>query len=330
MSSAIIYFFTGTKNTLITANMIKNQIEAEGVKTVTHEVKRPFESIPLPIQYDYIGFGYPIHAFNCPQIFLAFVRMLPQGNRKKAFIFKTSGEPFKINDASSYKLYKILCDRNYDIVLEKHLLMPYNIMFRYKDSLVKQMYLYNQALCQQLVTQLLNGERSRFKYHLHHRFASLVFRIQWMGAILNGRLYSVNKKKCTLCMRCVNDCPSKNITFKDGKFTFGYNCAMCMRCVMFCPANAINPGLLRLWKVNGAYDFQKILGDPNIASDYINAQTKGYFRLFKKHLINADNELAKYDIDVTGNLNDKSNRKRFKPQYEEYTDKQKRHIHFDD
>jgi len=55
-----------------------------------------------------------------------------------------------------------------------------------------------------------------------------------------------------------------------------------------------------LWRVNGAYDFARILADPEISSDYINAQTKGYFKLFRKYYRNADVSLASDDIKIHG------------------------------
>jgi len=298
MSNAIIYYFSGTKNTFTIANMVKSELEKNGIKTTLHEVTLPYKVFPTPDDYDYVGFGYPVHAFNCPKILLKFAKMLPNTKGKKAFIFKTSGEPFRVNDSSSYKLSKLLRKRGFNIVLEKHLLMPYNIVFRYKDSLVKQMYLYNKALCEVFVKMIINGQRENVKYHLRHRLASVIFRIQQGGAIVNGRIYSVNKGKCVSCMRCVKDCPTKNISLKDDKIKFDSRCAMCMRCVMYCPTSAISPGILRLWKVNGAYEFDRIIEDNNIPIDFINPETKGYFRLFKKYYKNADAELAKHGITV--------------------------------
>lgn len=307
MSKAIIYYFSGTKNTFTIANMIKSQFEEKGIKTKLHEIKKPFGVFPTPDDYDYVGFGYPVHAFNSPQIFLQFVRMLPKTAEKKAFIFKTAGEPFKINDSSSYKLFRLLHKKGFDIMLEKHLLMPYNVVFRYKDSLVKQMYLYNEALCQLIIKNLVTGKRESIKYHFRHKLASLIFRVQWAGAILNGRIYTVNRKKCISCNLCVNSCPTKNITLKNGRFKFDSCCAMCMRCVMFCPANAINPGILRLWKVNGAYSFNKILEDNDIPYNFINSETKGYFRLFKRYYKKADAELIKNGITVENEYVQNSN-----------------------
>lgn len=290
MQSAIIYVFSGTKHTLLTAKMAKASFDRLGVSTTVFEVRRPFVNVPSPNDFDYAGFAYPVHAFNSPQIFLQFVKMLPDSNIK-AFIIKTSGEPFHINDASSHSLYRMLTKKGFDVTLDLHLLMPYNIVFRYKDELAKQMHIYSQKMCEMLASDFLDGKRSKFKFKPRHRIASAFFRIQWIGAKLNGRIYTTDKKKCNNCMLCVNQCPTKNISFKNGKICFDGQCAMCMRCVMFCPKDAVYPGILRLWKVNGAYEFNRLIRDDSIKSDFVNENTKGYFRFFKKYYRKADAQI---------------------------------------
>ncbi len=295
MPTAIIYVFSGTYNTLKAARMVSCALQEGGVKTTVCEVKKPLGALPKPDAYDYIGFGYPVHAYNAPQIFVEFIRGLP-ALKRPVFLFKTSGEPFRMNNASSCMIHRLLQRKGYDLRLEAHMLMPYNIMFRYPDALAKQMYLHTQAQSKLLATRLLGGERDRIRFHLGHWVISFLMRIEWPGAKLNGLMYSADKKKCTLCRRCVSMCPVNNIRLENGKIKFAGQCAMCMRCAMFCPRDAINPGLVRFWKVHGGYEFKRLLDDPAIPSDYVRDDTKGYFRLFRKYYCKADAELTRYGI----------------------------------
>lgn len=297
MQTAIIYVFSGTFNTLKAAEMISDALLFRGVSVKVCEIKKPFDNIPSPVGADWVGFGYPIHAFNIPEIFYQFVRRLPSGNQK-AFIFKTSGEPSHFNDASSHLLVKILRRKGYDVTLETHMLMPYNILFRYPDALAKQMYLYTEALCRHLTIRLLNGERDIIRCHIRHILFSFLLRIEWPGARLNGLFCSVNKKKCTNCGFCVQKCPTGNIRTNNGKMRFGSHCAMCMRCAMLCPKNAVRFGLINFFKINGAYNFRRLLADSDIAADYVSEDTKGYFRYFRRFFKQADASLAKDGIYV--------------------------------
>jgi len=291
MFRSIIYVFSGTKNTLLAAGMVKDALEYRNVHTEIFEVTKPFINVPNPNDYDYVGFAYPVHAFNVPQVFLEFVRQLPDAHRK-AFIFKTSGEPLHANDSSSYRLYRILQRKGFDIFQNRHFLMPYNIMFRYRDSLAKQMHQTTEALSRLFAKQIATGARKKLRFPLRHRLLSIVLRIQQPAARFNGHFYSVNSSKCSQCMLCEQTCPTRNISFKDGKFKFDGSCVMCMRCVMFCPEDALTPGLLHFFKVNGAYEYERLLADSSVPSNYINENTTGYFRLFKKYFRNAAHELA--------------------------------------
>lgn len=297
MGKNIIYVFSGTNNTLITANMIASQFSLYGHDTTIHEITHPFANVPIPFDYDFVGFGYPVHAYNAPQMFLEFVKCLPEVNQIKSFIFKTSGEPFRFNNVSSYKLLKILSNRSFNVLLEQHLLMPYNIICRYNDSLAKQMYFTSSTQCKLLVSNLLSGKKQDFSFHTLDIIVSILLRIEWFGAKLNGRLFSVNKRRCTLCMKCVKSCPAMNISYRNHKFYFSGQCTMCMRCVMFCPTDAINPGLICPLKINGAYDFKRILKDDSISSSFINQDTQGYFRLFRKYFNRVSAELSEANID---------------------------------
>lgn len=297
MSTAIIYVFSGTYNTLHAARMIRCALQEGGVQTTVCEVRMPLDTLPKPDAYDYVGFGYPVHAYNAPQVFVEFIRRLP-ALKRPAFLFKTSGEPFRMNNASSCMVYRLLSRKGYDVRLESHMLMPYNIMFRYPDALSKQMYLHTQAQSQLLAKRLLGGERDNIRFHAGHWIAAFLMRIEWPGAKLNGALYSVNKKKCTKCRRCVSMCPVNNIRMDDGKIRFSWDCAMCMRCAMFCPRDAINPGLIWFLKVYGGYEYKRLIDDPAIPADYVREDTKGYFRLFRDYFRKADAELERYEIPV--------------------------------
>lgn len=283
MKVAILYF-SGTGNTHITAENIAGALKKKGADVSCNKIENiidNLDSIKLD-EFDYIIIGYPIHAFNAPQMVVKFAKQMPKSAGQKIFIFKTSGEPFRINNASSYLIYKHLINREYEVRYEEHFLMPYNIVFRYKDSLVKQMYLVMEKMSDEFALKIFNNNTENILFHIGARIISFVFRIQWYGAKLNGLFYSSNRKKCILCLKCVNNCPSKNINNKNGKIKFHNKCMMCMRCVQNCPTFAINIGIIFPLAVKGVYNFKKIVNDDNILSNYINNDTKGYFKLFRK------------------------------------------------
>ena len=242
------------------------------------------KEVPDVSAYDLIGIGYPIHAFNAPKTFVKTVKSLPKAN-KDYFFFKVSGEPFAINNSSSVTLARILRRKGYKKVGEKHFLMPYNIIFRYKDEIAKQMVLYLPALCKAFVDDLLENKAETIKYGFFSRLATFFFKIEWIAPFVNAPLVHFNKR-CVKCNKCLNDCPEQAIYLnKKGKFRIhATKCAMCMRCTLHCPTNAIAFGIMNPWKVNGDFGYARLLKDEAVNPDYINHQTKGYFRKFNKYL----------------------------------------------
>jgi flavodoxin/NAD-dependent dihydropyrimidine dehydrogenase PreA subunit len=275
----LIVVFSGTGNTFHVVKMIQADFEARGCQTDIFDITDSHSIINID-DYDLIGLAYPIYAFNAPKIFLDAVKKLNLRG-KSVFIFKTSGEPLQINNSSSHDIIRMVGKKN--VLGDYHFLMPYNIMFRFPDSLVKQMLLSAKVYSKVLVSNILNKKKSFVEYNRFNVFLSFLFKIQQFGAFFNGIFYHIDRKKCTLCLKCVKECPAKNISLRKNKFRFGPDCQMCMRCSYFCPADAMRIGLLNLWRVNGAFNFESILHDEKIPSVFITEKAKGFYQPFKKY-----------------------------------------------
>jgi NAD-dependent dihydropyrimidine dehydrogenase PreA subunit len=283
----LLVIFSGTHNTRLVAEMIGKNFRENNIPADIRDITEPRarnggQFFAGEDEYDVIGLGYPVYAFNTPRMFLRYVKNL--GLRgKSVFIFKTSGEPMGFNRASSFELLKAL--KNNRILGEYHFLMPYNIIFRFPGDLVRQMYYYALKHSKIVATDIMNNRVSRIKAPLFFRLVARVFRIQRLGAVLNGRLYRVREDRCNFCLRCVRDCPAGNIRVNSAggrgkKFRFGFSCQMCMRCSFYCPADAITIGLLNAWKVNGPYRFGYTEQDENPDWRFINKRTKGFYRVY--------------------------------------------------
>lgn len=283
MSQIAIYYFTGTGNTRIAATAIKHELEQSGFLVSLCEVRKDGKALLDPNDYDIVGFGYPIHAFNTPRFFLKQIKSLPIVKHKPAFIFKTSGEPFGFNKASSWALSRILKHKGFRLLMDRHLLMPYNIMFRYPDALAKQMYVHTHDMAKVIAYDIKVNRKHKVRFNILHLPMMYLFRIQWVGAKLNGPLFHAKKDICTACGLCATVCPTDNIVMKDGIPSFSHDCTMCMGCVMNCPVDAIRPGIISGWRINGKYPFKTLYGNERVSADFVHEGTKGYFKLFKKY-----------------------------------------------
>lgn len=296
--SVIIYVFSGTHNTALVATFLKEEFEKREIPTQIVPLGKPTAPLRQPSEKSLVAIGYPIHAFNAPKPVLEEISKLKEAfENQKVFIFKVSGEPLKINDASSVSLFKILKRKNYCIFDEYHFLMPYNIWFRYSNELANHMHLYAKKQSKLVVEKLLNNrEEEPKRVALRARLFGALFKIQHPAAALNGKLYTVDRKKCTLCGICEKGCPVGNIRIVENKVTFHNRCAMCMYCSMYCPVDAINIGLLKFWKVNGPYNYVKMGNDLSLPFPFITKKTKGVKKLFVKHYEKLENELDKFNL----------------------------------
>ena len=105
---AVICYFSGTGNTRKVVNEYVDVLTGRGVEAEACDIEKSSEGIDFG-NCDFVGFAYPIWAFNAPKIVLDFAKALKKSKETvRSFIIKTSGEPVRLNDASSVKLTKLL------------------------------------------------------------------------------------------------------------------------------------------------------------------------------------------------------------------------------
>lgn len=300
MKKCIIYCFSGTGNTKRVAQSVLTELAAydyEGeVFSITYNAYKQ-KQFPNPNEYDLIGIAYPGHAFNAPHLFNKFVKRLPKAERgQQAFIVKSSGEPFSVNNSSSGAAKRYLRKKGYNLTYEKHYLMPYNIMFRYPNGLAKQMYLYQEQMAKSSAKKIVEGKKELLRPNIGSLIMCFLGKIEWFGAWFNGLFYKVDTRKCIKCGKCAHNCPAQNITFKDGKYHFGNHCTLCCGCTLGCPTNAIKMGILNGLKVNGPYKFKNLTSNKEVSGNYVNDQTTGYYKKFNKYYNKIDEELKEMGL----------------------------------
>lgn len=255
-----IFYFSGTGNTEKVVRKWKESSELFGVSIDLFKIEKDDFDFSRISEYDKIGFAYPIHAFNAPENVWKYAKKFPKiENSKKVFVIMVSGEYMTINHSSSKKLLRILKRRNYVLESDYHYIMPYNMIFRHTEARATRMYETMNKLVPIDVKEYLVDNKLHLikKHHFVGWFIFLLRIEQWFSGV-NGRLFKVNKKKCIKCMKCVNNCPVKNIEYVNGKFKFHGNCLLCTRCSFNCPTDAFSIGILNSWRVNKPYSFKPV------------------------------------------------------------------------
>ena len=279
-----IYYFSGTGNTKIVAELLMKAFEDRGSKveiTRIEDVMKGKNQVEID-NYDIIGIGYPVHAFNAPRIVFKFIKELPAGD-KKVFIFKSSADPL-LNGGPTTLVRSRLQQKRYSVVYEKLVVMPANVLVKYDDELMKQLYTTAVSKAPGIVDDILAGKVSLQKSNILTQIGAYFFSgLEWVGAPFFGKDLTVDES-CDLCGVCVENCPTSNITLDD-TITFGWDCIMCLRCIYNCPVQAIRPRLYRFFVLKDGYNIQEIIDDPHIKGEYITSSTKGYFKRFYQYMM---------------------------------------------
>ena len=296
----ILYVFSGTGNTFKVAALYKKFLERTAENSVDiYRVSRKSGPLPDPHGYDLVGIGYPIHGFSAPEPAIKLCKSLPALENMRTFIFKTSGEGLHLNDCSSQKCIKILQKKGYRVDLERHVVMPYNMIYRHNDAMAKHMWIYARALVDMNCREIVGGVREKVRQPFYKTFYCPPIRfLEQKFAHLHGTAFKVDPNKCVKCNRCVNVCPQNNISVVDGKYKFGHDCVLCMGCSFGCPQDAISVGVFKYWKVNGSYRLNELEKDENLPFPYVPNEARGIYRLYKKYYREADEMLKKYGLDA--------------------------------
>ncbi len=245
-----IYYFSGTYNTLKVAQTLQERLSNLGAETTLADISRA----PAYSFADTLIIAYPVYGFNPPSIVINFVKDLPL-DVAQAYLIKTSGEPLKLNDASSQPLVKMLKKKGYKVMGEYHYVMPYNMIFKHTDEMATKMLKTAIVRIESDSLEILHGVFKPISMPFISQVMRTICSVEHVGMRLNGKLYKVDTTKCIRCNLCHNGCPTKNISVKNGSFKFGGNCLGCARCAFHCPTDAITTGLLNFLKVNGKYNF---------------------------------------------------------------------------
>ncbi|MBD3212874.1 MAG: hypothetical protein GF311_09720 [Candidatus Lokiarchaeota archaeon] len=280
-----IFYFSGTGNTLIVANLYKAAFENNDIIVDTISIEDIIENTPDFdfVKYDMMGLGHPVHAFSPPSIFLEFIETLPRLKDMDAFLFKTMGDPL-FYGGSTQRIRKELKKKGIYVFHEDFLVMPSNIIIDYDPGLKKQLYLTAKRKINIYTREILQGTQKLQANPAYLRLMSRMF--GWMesfGAKYFGKFLRASNS-CNKCGKCVQKCPVLNIQIGKDKLEFGDKCVFCMRCVYTCKRNSLTNKYMGFFIIKGGYDFKEVLKKGNFSSEFITKNTKGYFKHFYTYL----------------------------------------------
>ncbi len=265
MQSVLILSFSGTGNTQFVVDALVKSLIEKGITASSIPMEKlPYQkNIDDLLAVDLIGIAFPVHAFNPPPLVEKIIKRLPQTITRKCFILKTSGSPFAMGGTTS-RLKGILSKRNWILKYETLVPMPSNFIVRYQDGFIKLNAEMAMKQADKIADDLKNENWKTIPAGKLAVALCAMARMERIGAVMYGHFLKV-ESNCIKCGKCVQNCPTRNISFKDGKFTFGWKCTFCMRCSAECPVQAFSHRHFgRFIQIKPPYHLQSIISNPDI------------------------------------------------------------------
>jgi len=279
MKSIVVYYFSGTGNTEIVTNMVKEEFTRLKYNITLIRIEDVLKcKLEIDLQrFDLVGIGCPIVGYGVPNIVNNFIRLLPKEKCKRVFIFRTAGGVAPINYNASKPMVRILARKGYQVFHERVFSIGSNWVVKFDDVVTRQLYDATSRkvaiMCRDVsngATRILNtGIILKVIMRVVSLFTPRIFRLVGKDLIVN--------KSCSNCGLCIKNCPAKNIYEKNGKIKFKLSCSSCMRCFYSCPKCAINFRLLTFFPVPGGYNIEKILAKPCDTDEKTNRPIPPFF-----------------------------------------------------
>ena len=237
----IIYYFTGTGNSLAAAKKIAAALGDCELVSIASLKDTTGDIAPGA---DRVGIVCPVYFAGLPVMVAGFAGRLDLSQAQYVFsvvTFGGSGGPAALHQLDS--ILKKRQDRGLDAGFMAK--MPGNYILMYGSPAGKKREILlamadeqiaavaagvNNSETKRLPSSLLSGIIHTLAYP---RFASHVHD--------DDRKFSVNRN-CTSCGTCAAICPAGNIEMVDEKPVWKHHCELCCGCIHLCPAGAIQAG----------------------------------------------------------------------------------------
>ena len=236
---AVIYYFSGTGNSLTIARDIAYALRGEVLSIATFKGDNR-----IPTDVDTVGIVYPVYAFGIPGIVERFIAKLDL--KKDQYVF-TVANYAKVQGAGITKAHRLLKRKGIKPAAGFGVVMPNN----YTP--------FGEAIFEEKQNVLFKAERDKVK-----KIAELVrdrktvsaetgfFLARWLlaepivaisSAMMPGedKNFKLNEK-CNGCGMCEKVCPVGNIEMQSGRPVWKHCCEQCLACFHWCPNEAIEIG----------------------------------------------------------------------------------------
>ena len=225
--STIIYWFSGTGNSLYAAKRLAEELGDTSLYPMTADVP----SGAVGGKGERIGFVFPSYYSNLPRIVRSFIEKLKIKDGTYLFTLVTMGG---VGMGSVAALESCFRQKNLRLDYGRSILMQANYLI-----------LYNPADWNKAGSRLekINKKISKISSRIKAGAIS-VRKINFTSNNLYKNIEALDSQfcaedSCTGCAQCAKICPVGNIAMENKKPRWLHHCEHCIACISWCPAQAI-------------------------------------------------------------------------------------------
>jgi ferredoxin len=231
-----LYYFSGTGNTFLIANAIKDELESldHNVELIGIEKADPTKISSTKV----IGFGFPIAIHSTYPFVREFIEQIKMDASFRIFAFATMAGTKSGIFNYFLNLRKQL---GFTILGIENFRMPNNFFPKSIDSISNEERVEESLIqARMFARSLVDSTQEELKKDFVSRIYNPISHLKGMWSMVR-KIYpfSVDYEKCSKCNLCIHNCPVKNITRRESQIIFEDRCELCMRCISYCPQHAI-------------------------------------------------------------------------------------------
>ena len=229
----VIYYFSGTGNSLYTANKIAEALD--GAELISVRCKPQDVSAE---DADIIGFVCPVYEWDIPGAFKEFIKQLTVNPRAYIFMVATY---IAVLGKSFETVEKILEEKDTRLNYGRAVRCVASQCIAYPPFPPEKIMIPYMEKQLQKVSQEISGKKTREYPRMspitRRRFDKVMGPYLAIENEYDKGFYTDDR--CKGCGICAKVCPTCNITMEENRPKWNHHCHGCNGCVAYCPTKAI-------------------------------------------------------------------------------------------
>lgn len=260
-----IFWFSGTGGTQYIAEQLKQQLLHKGKLALSlsmgESLEAHYEAVldQAKVPADRIFVLFPVYAMAEPRFVKQWAEQLPNGHSAQTIVLSVSGggEVWP-NTSCRRKVIRLLTDKGYQVIYERMLVMPPNLLLEAEADLVRYLLRAVPEKLKDMLHELDQGKQRRTRIKLSTVWMRFLAEAEQHEAAKGAKHFSVSDA-CTRCGHCIEQCPVNNLywDFNTRIPAYRNDCQLCLRCYYNCPAHAIHAPKLERWLL-GCYNIDQM------------------------------------------------------------------------